>query len=50
MASVYSHSRRQSRHQDAADLHLIELAKADIDGTTVSHEEAMAVYEQSQVS
>ncbi|MEU3752201.1 hypothetical protein AB0H17_05440 [Streptomyces olivoreticuli] len=36
--------------EDAADLHLIELAGADSDGTTMSHEEAMAVFDQAQAS
>ncbi|MBO0656751.1 hypothetical protein J1792_29605 [Streptomyces triculaminicus] len=41
---------RRATLEDAADLHLIELAKADSDGITMSHDEAMAVYEQTQVS
>ncbi|MFQ6198553.1 hypothetical protein [Streptomyces sp. NPDC000405] len=36
--------------EDAADLRLIELAKADSDGTALSHAEAMLVFDQAQVS
>lgn len=36
--------------EDAADLHLIELARAESDGRTVTHAEAMAMLDQQAAS
>ncbi|MEU5420305.1 hypothetical protein ACFY1P_00840 [Streptomyces sp. NPDC001407] len=45
-----SDTAKRAALEDAADLHLIALARADSDGTTMNHEEAMAVFDQAQAS